>query len=63
MSEYQYYEFLAIDRPLTAQQQAVIRQLSSRVQLSSTGAVFTYSYGDFRGQPLDVLAKHFDAML
>jgi hypothetical protein len=63
MSEYQYYEFLAIDRPLTAQQQAAIRQLSSRVQLSSTSVVFTYSYSDFRGQPLDVLAKHFDAML
>lgn len=63
MSEFQYYEFLAIDRPLTAEQQAAMRQLSSRVQLSSTSAVFTYSYGNFRGRPLDVLARHFDAML
>ena len=56
-------EFLASDRPLTAQQQAAMHQLSSRVQLSSTSAVFTYAFGNFRGEPLDVLAKHFDAML
>ena len=41
MSECQYYELPAIDWPLTAQQQAAIRQLSSRVLLSSTGAVYT----------------------
>lgn len=63
MSEYQYYEFQAIDRPLTAQEQDEIRTLSSRVQLTPTQAIFTYSYGDFRGDPLTVLEKHFDAML
>jgi hypothetical protein len=26
MSEYQYYEFLAVDRPLTAAEQAEVRQ-------------------------------------
>jgi hypothetical protein len=31
MSEYQYYEFQTIDRPLTADEQDEIRQLSSRV--------------------------------
>ncbi|MCA1991426.1 MAG: hypothetical protein LDL41_05175 [Coleofasciculus sp. S288] len=62
MSEYQYYEFQTIDRPLTPNEQAAIRQLSSRVELSSTRAVFTYSYADFRGEPKQVLAKYFDAM-
>jgi hypothetical protein len=62
MSEYQYYEFQTIDKPLTENQQAAISQLSSRVQLSSTRAVFTYSYGDFRGNPEEVLANYFDAM-
>jgi hypothetical protein len=30
VSEYQYYEFLAVDRPLTAAGQAEVRQLSTR---------------------------------
>lgn len=63
MSEYQYYEFQTIDRPLTAEEQAAIRKLSSRVELSATRAVFNYSYGDFRGDPLKVLEQHFDALL
>ncbi|MEH2078268.1 MAG: hypothetical protein V7K57_28380 [Nostoc sp.] len=45
MSEYQYYEFQALDRPLTASEQASISSFSSRVQLSTTNAIFTYSYG------------------
>ncbi len=63
MSEYQYYEFQTIDRPLTAEQQAVMRKLSSRVDLSATRVIFNYSYGDFRGEPLKVLEQHFDALL
>jgi hypothetical protein len=63
MSEYQYYEFQAIDRPLTTEQQAAMRKLSSRVELSATRAAFNYSYGDFRGEPLKVLEQHFDALL
>jgi len=63
MSEYQYYEFQSIDRPLTAEQQAAMRRLSSRVELSATRAAFNYSYGAFRGQPLEVLTEHFDALL
>ena len=63
MSEYQYYEFQALDRPLTREEQADISQLSSRVELSSTRAVFTYQYGDFHGDPKKVLAQYFDAML
>ena len=30
MSEYQYYEFLALDKPLTDEQRAELRKLSSR---------------------------------
>ncbi len=63
MSEYQYYEFQTIDRRLTEGEQAVIRELSSRVQLSSTQAVFTYQFGDFRGDPVKVLTRYLDAML
>jgi hypothetical protein len=63
MSEYQYYEFQALDRPLTHEAQEEMRNLSSRVALTATSASFVYNYGDFRGNPYDVLAKHFDAML
>jgi hypothetical protein len=63
MSEYQYYEFQALDRPLTPEAQAEMHRLSSRVNLTATSASFVYNYGDFRGDPYRVLAEHFDAML
>ena len=62
MSEYQYYEFLAIDRPLSAKEIAYVRTLSRRVEPTPTHATFTYSYGDFPGDPLALLAKHYDAL-
>jgi hypothetical protein len=62
MSEYQYYEFQTIDRPLTKSEQQAVSLLSSRVQISSTRAIFTYSYGDFRGDQKDLLVQYFDAM-
>ncbi|MBE9115277.1 hypothetical protein IQ249_05115 [Lusitaniella coriacea LEGE 07157] len=63
MSEYQYYEFQAIDRALTTKEQAAIKKLSSRVQLSPTQAIFLYNYGDFRGESEQVLTQYFDVML
>ncbi len=63
MSEYQYYEFQALDRPLTREAQAKIGTLSSRVQLTATSASFVYNYGDFPDDTYRVLAKYFDAML
>lgn len=49
MSEYQYYEFRAIDRPLTEIQKAKISALSSRSHVTSHTASFIYNYGEFRG--------------
>jgi hypothetical protein len=63
MSEYQYYEFQAIDKPLSEAEQEKISALSSRVQLTPTSAKFVYNYGDFRGDPEKILTQHFDAML
>src|SRR5437763_3837255 len=63
MSEYQLYEFLALDRQLSAEDLAYVRTLSSRVQPTPTQATFTYSHGDFPGDPLKLLAKHYDVML
>ena len=63
MSEYQYYEFQALDYPLTREAQAEIESLSSRVQLTATSASFVYNYSNFPGSTYSVLAKYFDAML
>lgn len=62
MSTYQYYEFQAIDRPLTAKEQSTIQKLSSRVELTPHRAVFLYNYGDFRGKPEEIVTKYFDVM-
>ena len=52
MSEYQYYEFQALDKPLTKQQQKELRSLSSRAEITATSFVNEYNYGDFRGEQL-----------
>ena len=62
MSEYQYYEFQAIDRPLTQEERAALCQLSGCVKPTATTASFNYSYGNFRGDPKQVLARYFDIM-
>lgn len=61
--EYQYYEFQAIDRPLTSIDKDYVCRLSSRAKPTATCAVFTYSHGDFQGDPLTLLDRCFDAML
>jgi hypothetical protein len=38
MSAYQYYEFLALDRPLDDRQQAEVRSLSTRASITTPGA-------------------------
>jgi len=64
MSEYQYYEWQTIDRPLTASEQREVNGLSSHMDtVTSTQAVVTYSWGDFKHDPEKVLLKYFDAFL
>lgn len=63
MSEYQYYEFRAIDRPLTETQKLKISALSSRAHVTSHMASFVYNYGDFRGNIGQLMRDYFDAMV
>lgn len=63
MSEYQYYEFLAIDRPLDAREQQQLRAVSSRARITATHFVNTYEWGDLRADPRALMASHFDASL
>ena len=63
MSEYQYYEWQTMDRALTATEQAEVNKLSSHIDVTSTRAVVTYNWGDFKHDPMQVLARTFDAFL
>jgi hypothetical protein len=63
MSEYQYYEFLAIDRPLTEKQIEAVRRFSTRAEITSTRFVNEYHFGSFRGNPLELLEKYYDVMV
>ena len=49
MSEYQYYEFLAIDRPLDSSEMAPLRALSSRAEITPTRFTNVYEWGNFKG--------------
>ncbi len=61
MSEYQYYEFLATDRPLDRSEIASLRALSSRAEITPTSFTNVYNFGDFKGSPAKLMEKYFDA--
>ena len=63
MSEYRYYEWQTIDRPLTATERAAVDKLSSHIEVSATHARVEYHWGDFKHDPEQVLARYFDAFL
>jgi hypothetical protein len=63
MSEYQYYEFLALDRPLTEKQRAELRSLSTRAEITATRFVNEYHWGDLKGDPRKMMERYFDAFL
>jgi hypothetical protein len=63
MSEYQYYEFAAIDEPLSDKQMRELRALSTRAEITPTSFVNEYHWGDFKGDPRKLIANYFDAFL
>jgi len=63
MSEYQYCEFQAVNHPLTPDQIAELRSISTRARITPTQFVNVYSYGDFKGDPLRLLGQYFDAFI
>jgi hypothetical protein len=63
MSEYQRYEFMTRDRPLTRAQLDEVNDLSSHIEASSTHAVIEYHWGDFKYDPIKVLHDYFDGFL
>lgn len=63
MSEYQYYEFQAIDRPLNDAAMEALRNISSRAEITRTSMTNEYNYGDFRGDSDRLMEQYFDAHL
>src|SRR3989441_4265641 len=63
MSEYQRYEFMTSDRPLTGAQLDAVNTLSSHIEASSTHALIEYHWGDFKHNPINVLHEFFDGFL
>ena len=61
MSEYQYYYFEAIDKPLTTRQQEELRAISTRAEIDARRFVNEYHFGSFKGKPLELMKKYFDA--
>lgn len=63
MSEYQYYEFQAVDRPLTDAEMREVRAYSTRARISPTSFVNEYHWGNFKGDPARWMERWFDAFL
>lgn len=63
MSEYQYYEFVAIDLPLTAAQQSELRAVSTRARITSSSFINDYQWGDLKADPRLWMERYFDAHL
>lgn len=63
MSEYQYYEFLALDRPLTAKEMAQLRAISTRATITPMSFSNHYEWGDLKADPRDLLKRYFDVFV
>ncbi len=63
MSEYQYYEFQAIDRPLGEADRQALRDLSTRARITATSFTNSYEWGSFKGDPAKLMDRWFDLHL
>lgn len=63
MSEYQYYEFQAVDRPLGEAERKALRELSSRARITATSFTNHYEWGDLKGDPKKLVERYFDLHL
>ena len=61
MSEYQYFEFLAIDRPLSAREMDHLRAISTRARITPVSFVNEYNWGSLKADPVDFMRRFFDA--
>ena len=57
MSEYQYYDFKAIDHALTKTEMAALRAISTRAVITTTSFTNHYEWGDLKANPLKLLER------
>jgi hypothetical protein len=63
MSEYQCYEFVALDRPLSPKQVAELRAISTRAEITPTRFWNEYQWGDLKADPAKLVERYFDAYM
>ena len=63
MSEYQSYEFVALDRPLSPKQMEQLRRVPTRAEISPTRFWNEYHWGDLKADPATLVERYFDAHL
>ncbi|MGW1004477.1 hypothetical protein [Streptomyces sp. NPDC002520] len=63
VSEYQYYEFQTLDRPLRREEQEQLRAISTCARITATSFTNTYDWGDLSGSPRRMVERYFDAHL
>src|SRR5436190_2105979 len=63
MSEYQDYEFRAIDRPLDKAAMNKLRAITSRAEITPASLINVDHFGSFKGDPDKLMEQYFDAFL
>jgi hypothetical protein len=63
MSEYQFYDFAAVERSLNKAQMSQLRALSTRARITTRRFTNTYQWGNFKGNPKKMMEEFFDAHL
>jgi hypothetical protein len=63
MSEHQYYEFVAVDRPLDRNEMVELRSCSSRATITATSFINEYDWGDLNADPAEWMRRYFDAFV
>jgi hypothetical protein len=63
VSEYQYYDFKAIDHELMKTEMATLRAISTRAVITTTSFTNHYEWGDLKADPIKLLEKYFDAFV
>jgi hypothetical protein len=63
VSEYQYYEFRAMDRPLAKTEMSELRSISTRAVITSTSFTNHYEWGNLKADPFKLLEKYFDSFV
>lgn len=63
MSEYQYYEFQAVDRSLTQEEMNMLRSFSTRAEITPNRFTNEYQWGSFKGDEDRWMEEYFDGFL